>query len=301
MNTIEQARGRWPDIHVFLGVGREFFKNKHGPCPMCGGRDRFRYDDKDGTGSYYCNQCGAGGGITLLMRLHKWDFLTACTKVDEVIGRTKHNPAPPKVDNGVRRRADIEKVLSEATKCDIVREYLSGRGLSVFPEALRAHPSLVHFDEDRRRTGEVPAVVCPITGPDGTIQSCHRIYLAEVKSKKKLMAPVVTVNGAAARLFPVTDTLGLSEGIETGVAAHELFGVPVWAAITASGIESFVPPPGIKRLIVYADNDANFQGQKSAYALAHKLALAKTIPMIEVQVPPKADTDWLDVLIEDRA
>lgn len=303
MNTIEQARGRWPDIHAILGVPRQFLKNKHGPCPICGGRDRFRYDDKDGSGSYYCNQCGAGAGITLLMRLHKWDFPTACQRVDEIIGRTRRNPVAPKADNAAKRKADIERILKEAAKPEIAREYLAGRGLSTFPPILRGHPALPHVDEDNRRTGSFPCVVAPIAGPDGKLQSAHRIYLADVKPKKKLMAPVETVSGAAARLFPVGDTLGISEGIETAIAAHELFKVPVWAAITATGIEQFVPPQGIKRLVIFADNDANFQGQKSAFALAHRLSVARdrTIAPIEVQVPPKADTDWLDVLIEERA
>ena len=300
MNTIEQARGRWPDIHAFLGVPRQHLKNKHGPCPMCGGRDRFRYDDKEGTGSYYCNQCGAGAGITLLMRLHKWDFPTACQKVDEVIGRTRHNPVVLKASNE-KREAEIHKALKEATKPEIVREYLSARGLSTLPPSLRGHPSLLHVDEDNRRTGSFPCVVAPITGPDGKLQSAHRIYLADVKPKKKLMAPVETVSGAAARLFPVSDTLGIAEGIETAIAAHELFQIPVWAAITAIGIEKFVPPPGLKRLVIFADNDSNFQGQKSAFALAHRLAQERTIAHIEVQLPPKSDTDWLDVLNEDRA
>ena len=25
---------------------------KHGPCPMCGSSDRYRFDDKGGSGSY---------------------------------------------------------------------------------------------------------------------------------------------------------------------------------------------------------------------------------------------------------
>ena len=25
---------------------------------MCGGKDRYRFDDQDGTGSWFCNRCG---------------------------------------------------------------------------------------------------------------------------------------------------------------------------------------------------------------------------------------------------
>ncbi|MDI5829610.1 hypothetical protein MJN51_36035, partial [Salmonella enterica subsp. enterica serovar Kentucky] len=35
---------------------------RHAPCPACGGKDRFRFDD-NGRGSFICNQCGAGDGL----------------------------------------------------------------------------------------------------------------------------------------------------------------------------------------------------------------------------------------------
>ena len=67
-----------------------------------------------------------------------------------------------------------------------------------------------------------------------------------------------------------------------------------WGALTANGIKSFVPPRGLLRLHVFADNDANFVGQAAAYELAHRLN--RDGLTVEVHVPPIADTDWLDVL-----
>jgi putative DNA primase/helicase len=64
LNTIERARFRWREILPQLGVETRYLTNKHGPCPICRkGRDRFRFDDRDGSGSYICSQCGAGSGI----------------------------------------------------------------------------------------------------------------------------------------------------------------------------------------------------------------------------------------------
>ena len=90
------------------------------------------------------------------------------------------------------------------------------------------------------------------------------------------------------------------EGIETAIAAHEVFNVPVWAALTAQLLESFEPPETVKTLHIFADNDRNFHGQKAAYTLAHRLkieaARAKREIEIFVRVPDVIDTDWLDVL-----
>lgn len=306
MNTLEQARGRWRDILLAHGIGSEFLTNKHGPCPMCGGKDRFRWDNKDGAGTYYCNQCGAGDGLTLLRKFHNWDFKTAVDEIDKVLGRAKYVAPKTVATTNDRNRIEIEKALAEATRPEIVAGYLKKRGLSVVPSILKGHPSLQFFDENHRPAGRFPAVVCPVLGPDGNLQSAHRIYLSDTIPKgqsKKLMAPVETVKGGAARLFPHNGTLGIGEGVETCIAASELFGVPVWAGITAGGVEWFVPPAGVKRLIVFSDNDENFAGQKAAYALANRLSVSRgrTIERIEVKVPPRPDTDWLDVLKAGRA
>jgi putative DNA primase/helicase len=39
MNTVERARGRWREILPLLGVETLFLNNKHGPCPICRGKD----------------------------------------------------------------------------------------------------------------------------------------------------------------------------------------------------------------------------------------------------------------------
>ena len=41
-------------------------QNRHQACPVCGGSDRFRFDDKEGRGTWFCNQCGAGDGLKLV-------------------------------------------------------------------------------------------------------------------------------------------------------------------------------------------------------------------------------------------
>ncbi|MGL6422717.1 primase-helicase zinc-binding domain-containing protein [Aeromonas caviae] len=40
------ARGQWPFILAELGLSVPK-RGQHGPCPACGGKDRFRLDDKE--------------------------------------------------------------------------------------------------------------------------------------------------------------------------------------------------------------------------------------------------------------
>lgn len=71
----QRARGRWLDILPALGVDSTALVNRHGPCPGCGGRDRFRFDNKDSRGTFVCSRGGdtlAGDGFALLSHVHGW-------------------------------------------------------------------------------------------------------------------------------------------------------------------------------------------------------------------------------------
>ena len=296
MNTVERARGRWLEILPRLGVETRYLKNRHGPCPLCGGKDRFRFDDREGSGSYYCNQCGPGVGLLLIRKLRNWDHATACCEVDKIIGTNAHVVAPtPPASRKASRAAAIRRLLAEARCPQAIDAYFGRRGLSNTSVILRGHIACPYFDEEGRLIGRFPAVVAPILGPDGSLQSAQRIYDTTIEPRKKTMPPVTTIKGGAIRLHDADgDELGVAEGVENALAAYKMFGVPTWAALSDSGIKAFEPPTNLTCLHVFADHDSNFAGQAAAYNLAQRLQRRGL--RVEVHIPPWVDTDWLDVL-----
>jgi hypothetical protein len=178
------------------------------------------------------------------------------------------------------------------------------------PEVMR-ETVLKYFAEDGKLIGEFPAIVSRLEKADGTLATIHRTYLATdgsgkapVEKAKKLMSPAIPgdTEGAAIRLFEPEViggnklVLGIAEGIETALAAHQLFGTSVWAAWSAGGIAKFVPPPGLTHLIVFADNDK--AGRDSFNALKKELARERPEIAIIQKMPDKPGADWADELIK---
>ncbi len=48
----ERARGHWASLLPELGVDRRYLTAKQGPCRCVWGKTRFRFDDKEGRGTW---------------------------------------------------------------------------------------------------------------------------------------------------------------------------------------------------------------------------------------------------------
>lgn len=297
----EVATGRWKYILAYYGVDDRFLRNRHGECPFCGGKDRYRFDDKQGRGTWYCNQCGSGDGFTFLERMKGWSYRDAAQEVERIVGGIKVDAAKP--EDTTQKMRMVKKIWDEAeavTKGDPVWLYLKNRaGLEIVPATIRFHPALAYFVDGQEATYH-PALVAAVTDQSGIGVGVHRIYLdstgnkAKVHSAKKLLTGK-PLAGAAVRLSRHEECLGIAEGIETALAASVRFSVPVWSAINANMLEQWVPPESVRKVIVFGDNDRSYTGQAAAYSLAKALMLKKI--SVEVRIPEKSGTDWADEVV----
>jgi putative DNA primase/helicase len=301
----EVARGRWRGILPEFGIDPSMLTGKQGPCPICGGATRFRFDDREGRGTWICNHCQAGDGMSLVMKMTGLSFADAARRVEEVAGEVPVTKA--KAEQTDRQKRDAMTAAwrgaRPVTIGDPVDLWLRNRlGEVVVPPTLRFADRCRHLDDDGTVSWH-PAMLARVTDPEGKPVNLHRTYLthdghkADVSPMRKTM-PGSIPPGSAVRLAPIGPVLGIAEGIENAFAAMKLFGIPAWAALNEGNLAKWRPPEGVSKVLIFADNDANFVGQSSGYLLARRIA--NTGVEAEVMIPDprpgEAKTDWNNVL-----
>ena len=297
----ERAVGRWRSILPQLGVDARFLNGKHGPCPNCGGKDRFRFTDHEGRGGFYCNGCGPGSGVDLVMRMHKVGFMDAVKLIEPLIPSAPvYVPKATKQDKpAFTDGSALWKRGLPIQHGDSVSLYLQSRGLSfdAYPSQLRILPRAVYVDDDKNKQ-IMPAMLAQFVSPCRSWTTVHITYLTEEGQKARVekvrkFHPGKIPEGGAVRLSASAETMGVAEGIETALAAQMLFEVPVWATLSTIGLTKWEPPQSVKHVIVFGDADEKFAGQHAAYALAYRLAVKGL--NVEVRLPDEVGTDWNDV------
>jgi phage/plasmid primase-like uncharacterized protein len=297
-----------------------------GPCPLCGGVDRFAINLNKGEGVFHCRGCGAkgGGAISLVMFLDSCGFLSA---VESLAG-----PPPGAVDHEEDRdareqrarerceqieRQRREREADEAAKlretiayCDHLWAqtvplpseavaYFQRRGIALdgVPDmgGLCWHPAFPLWIGGPKRPSIVARFTDAITGAPGGIW--HRPTTGE---KPRTLG---RMKGHVIRLWrddAVSIGLCIAEGVETALAAAtriEHRGTilrPMWACGCRTNIASFPILPGVEHLTIVSDNDASGHGQRDARACARRWAGAGR--EAEVLLPNITGEDFNDIV-----
>ena len=277
----ERARGRWQDILVSLGVPERVLNRKPQPCPFCGGKDRFTWDDKAGSGSFICRHCGAGDGVAFVKRFLKCEFVEAAKAIEGHIGAAQVR-APKAWRGEDAQKAAMMALWREGRPLngiDLASRYLKARGIDLpsWPAALRFVGDLAYYDEKHPKVRSyMPGMIANFRSVDDKTGILHRSYLREPGvradiAKKTMMMPGRVPDGGAVQIGPIAETMGIAEGIETALSASILFKVTVWAACSATNLIKWIPPDGCRNVIVFGDLDASFAGQQASYCLAYRL------------------------------
>lgn len=296
------AKGKWLGIIQNLGISVSEDPKKHTACPICGpgnNNHRFRFDNKDCDGTWICTQCGAGDGVSLVQKALGMTFPETLERIAEIVGYVEPDQQKTETPLDMNKRKESLNRLWTSGKdlsgSDQASKYLHSRGIVI-------HPNNVRFTTEcwnAERKQKMCAMISKVQNREGKPVTIHRTYLdgaakADVQKQKMLMPCTEKLCGAAVRLAPVGgDVLGVAEGIETSLAAMQLFFIPVWATISTAVMETFLPPEGVRRVVIFSDADSNFAGQKSAYRLANTLYQKDYI--VDVQFPDTFN-DFADIV-----
>ena len=285
--------------HHLKRHGRELV----GPCPACGGIDRFAVHISKQL--WNCRGCGKGGDvIALVQHVDGVDFPEAIETLagrrprGNVTAAREHARARDRINREEKAREDARKT-SDAVRwwnegtCiwdTPAQAYLASRECAgMFPvdrdAVFRWHPACpfggaqtpclialyrnVITDEPQgiHRTPLTIDGKRPI-GPDGE------------KIKRQSYGPTAS---AAIKLWPsssVTNRLVVGEGIETTLSAalhipHRGRALtPAWACISAGNIGNLPVLEGVETLVVLVDNDPSGTGQREAAKCAERWQLA---------------------------
>jgi phage/plasmid primase-like uncharacterized protein len=285
-------------------------QNLAGPCPRCGGKDRFAVHL--GKGVFHCRGCGGKGGDAIAFV----QFLDACgfrEAVEILTGsRTPIEnptkpptlPAPASDDDGRRTERALEIWRAAEPIGALAKKYLERRGtdLDMLPSdmahALRWHPQCPW------ETGTLACLVALWTDAhNNEARAIHRRPITadgEAASKWRGLGPTT---GCVIRLWPdatVMRAVVVGEGIETTLAAatriihRGTLLQPAWAAGDAGHMAAFPPLAGIDALTLLVDHDANGVGQLAAAECARCWTMAGREV---IRLTPRAEgTDFSNVV-----
>jgi putative DNA primase/helicase len=258
-----------------------------GTCPACGYQDAFNITEKDGTSLYYCHSCQDSNAI--------WAELKRTSAASNgnrpTLAATMRKDTPKKSSDAWVHLWE----RSTQSKGTLVEVYLRSRGLnkSVCPD-IRFLSSCFHKDSNQY----FPVMLSGVRAVNGQLMAVHRTYLRpDGEGKAPVIKPKMSlgaIKGGAIRLGEAGTVLGVSEGIETGLAFQQETGVPVWAAIACGIMPDLILPalPLAKEVVIAADPDP--VGMKFAKQAAKKWTAQGRI--VRIAIPPCPGQDFADLL-----
>lgn len=281
-DTVKQACGHWPRILPALGV--TVIKNRHQACPVCGGSDRFRFDDKEGRGTWFCNQCGAGDGLKLVEKVFGVTPTEAAGKVNAVTGNLP--PVSPEVTAAAEAETEADRKaatalavrLMEKTRPATGNAYLTRKG---FPG--QECPVLTVMHKTGGVTYRAGDVVVPLYDDSGALVNVQLINADGLKRTLKggqVKGTCHILDGkkeAGKRLW-------IAEGYATALTVHHLTGETVMVALSSVNLLSLASLARQKypacQIVLAADRDLNGDGQTKASAAAESCEGVVALPPV---------------------
>ncbi|MDH2395335.1 DUF927 domain-containing protein [Providencia rettgeri] len=295
-----KANGQWQNI--LSNLGAEVPLNTHTACPACGGKDRFRFDNKGDNGTFICSQCGSGDGLDLVQRVLGGSVTEAAYEVAGMIGIDTRSGNPPayrsyevkaqqdalkaqqaqnqaneQIEKHKRFTARYSRTIANAKQGK--SEYLKAKGFDSTTVTLLADGSLI----------------IPLMDADGTITAAQTI---KPNGEKRLLLDSAK-NGS---YYPINEPVNVStviiaEGLATAMTcqliqpeAHTVAAIDAGNLIHVAKVMRTKYPES--QIIIAGDNDIKPDQSNTGKLAAEKAT--KAVNGITVLPPTEDKADWDD-------
>lgn len=264
--VLREFNGAWRQTLEGYGCQLPSGRN-HGPCPVCGGKDRFRFDDKDGRGTWFCGQCDpqSGGGLLLLSRyLGKPTVEVA----KELLGQDMPRTVAP-----VRKHSATDEQMREEMRKRAKR----GAEMLMEQSMMSGHP----YMDAKGLTGEWPVNSQIMMGADNERIEPGALLLVPVYKNGELVnVQKITADGKKRPIYGGDmsgvchiikgpgKTIAVVEGFATGVTVNRMTNATTYVAFNTGNLAAIAAQARAEHpdstLIIFADNDEHGAGLKYA-------------------------------------
>jgi phage/plasmid primase-like uncharacterized protein len=244
-----------------------------GPCPVCGGTDRFSVNTRKQL--WNCRGCSKGGNvISLVSHALGVSFAEA---IDDLAGTAPKNDTPRRKterDNLGFATAIWKETLPLTAEA---KAYFTARDIDI--DAAPAFGGMrFHARCPWGANGfTAPCIIARFT--DAITNQPRGIWRKRIDNPAEKPRTLGPMQGCVIRLWPdeeVTTGLVIGEGVETTLAAAtriEHRGTllqPAWACGGSGNLSALPVLAGIESLTILVDNDGNGSGQRAAETCARR-------------------------------
>jgi putative DNA primase/helicase len=282
--------------HRLKRTGRELT----GPCPVCGGTDRFSVHTRKQL--WNCRHCAKGGDIIDLVR--HLDSVSVIEAVKTLTGDTPRpkSTRPPPASKASDDRAYEQRQREKARYLWSQRQPIAGSIAERYLREARGYsgplPPTIAFLP--ARNGKPPVMIAAFAYPNeiepsvlGDPVNVEAVHLTALKldgSGKADISPnkvmIASPAGNPIAVGAMDDSmygLAITEGIEDGLSVHQATGLGVWVGGSAPHMAKLAPAiiraePAYVR--IFADGDE--AGRRGAHDLATDLA--RLVAMLELNI-----------------
>ena len=298
-DVVAAACGHWPELLAAVGIDTPS-RGKHGPCPVCGGSDRFRLDDKGGRGTWICNQCGAGDGLDLVSKVTGKPPKEVAELLAPLVGLSAGGLDPAERERihqqqQARAEADAKQAEQQRQKAarraaaiagDVaqgVSPYLTAKGLE-WPQAT-INSTLIREGGENYPAG---SLVIPLTNEAGELLN---VQLIRADGSKRYLAG--GQKAGAYHRIEGGELVAVVEGYATGLSVHLAIGATVYCAMDCGNLAAVAQIARRQhpkaRILLCGDNDEHTQGNPGKTKAEQAAAAIGGL----VALPPIAG-DWND-------